>query len=449
MCRRAPRTVCLALVLLAACDDVAPAPRIERTIEDRLVRDVHPREDGVLDVVLETPVHLAMETGPRRALVRIDARGVESTPLDSTGDRALLDVAPHPSGETTALFASDAGFELVRLDATLAIVGTTPIIDGGIDADPPVIPGAPPASPIELLARDVGRIEPVGEDVIAATRTGRHSVIAYRFVWDGVAFTPTYRTLVVPPHGVIGVGLTGGSYDIFGQVANPHVVYLAVDEDGLAYVGTTYELASPDNVVEAHAEVFGETLVGDPDHTDGYVTRLGVDGARLGTSVITTELEDQVYGLRAVRGAAYVLGRNELWNAAGTGHDALVARVDAATGQVETFAFDVRDGDIAFDAAVTGAGELVVFGASGYAQNPQGASITDASEAFARVFAAEGGTRDLALPASARHDVPFVVRDLGRGALLVAGMLDGPGTHTADSDITQLYARGFVTTLRP
>jgi hypothetical protein len=37
------------------------------------------------------------------------------------------------------------------------------------------------------------------------------------------------------------------------------------------------------------------------------------------------------------------------------------------------------------------------------------------------------------------------VVELGAGRVLVGGMLDGPGTHSGDSDPTLVRARGFLT----
>lgn len=50
---------------------------------------------------------------------------------------------------------------------------------------------------------------------------------------------------------------------------------------------------------------------------------------------------------------------------------------------------------------------------------------------------------DLSVPVAPRHNEGRFVRWAG-DRLLVGGMLDGPGTHSADGDPSLLRARGFL-----
>ena len=161
--------------------------------------------------------------------------------------------------------------------------------------------------------------------------------------------------------------------------------------------------------------------------------------------MVGTERPDEIFGLRAEAGGVWVLGRNELWNAQGTGFDAFIGHVDGATGAATVRSLDVELGDIAFDAASLPGGEVIVVGASGYAQNPSGASITEASAAFARGLRADGTVVAVPLPTGPRHNEGRFIELLPNGRLLVGGMLDGPGTHSSDGDLTLLTARGFLT----
>jgi hypothetical protein len=282
---------------------------------------------------------------------------------------------------------------------------------------------------------------------MVATRTGRHSVLLYRYSFAAGIFAQRTRTLIEPAINIAPVGLTGGSYDTFGQVESQFHVHVAVDRAGTSYVGVRHPHLSAERVPRAHKAVFGEDLKGDPDALDIYVTRVAADGRRLGTSVVTTPEPDELYGLRAAADAAYALGRNERWNAEGTGHDALVARIDGATGDVTVRAFDVLRGDVAFDVAPAAEGRLLVVGASGYTQNPHGASISEASSAFARWLSPDGAIEATALPNGPRHNEARAVLPAGAGRFAVGGMLDGPGTHSADADPAALRATGFVATV--
>ena len=424
---------------------LAAPPPIDLRFEGGLVRKAVPLADGAL-VLIDVPLNLNVDWGfPKRDLRAADGSGHVRWHVATTPDRELLDFAAHPSGDVSALFASSAGFRVVRLDATGAVRADLALVDDGVDTDPPQLPAGVTTGQIETSTHDAGAIAALGEDAVVAVRTRRHSVVAHRFAFAEGAFAPRYRTLAVPAYPIGAIGLTGGTYDTFGAVDSQFFVQLAVGPDGTAYVGVRHPELFATRLAKAFKDVFGETLATDPDGTDSYVVRLAPGGARLGTSVVGTDRPDEVFALRAVAGGVWALGRNELWNAQGTGFDAFIGHVDGATGAATTRTLDVQLGDIAFDAAPLPTGELVVVGASGYAQNPSGASITEASTAFARWLRADGSVVAVPLPTGPRHNEGRFILSLPSGRLLVGGMLDGPGTHFADGNTSLLMAKGFLT----
>ncbi len=424
----------------------SPAPlRLE--LEGVFVRDAHELPAGGLVALLERPLSLrAMSIDPDRELAWLARDGSIRARVRAPAGHAVLDAAVHASGETTVLLASAYGFTLARHDADGVAFASTPVVDDAIATDPPALRPGEPSSPIEQVTHDVGRIAADGEGVVLATRTGRHSVIAYRagFEPNEKRFVVRSRTLVVPAHAIYPVGLTGGTYDVFGQLEAHYAVHVARAESGLAYLAVEHARLETGAMLRAHRQVFGEELVTDPDGLDVFVTRIEADGTRLGTSVVSTPDDDQLYGLRAIGDDAFALGRTEHWNEAGTGFDALVGRVDPG-GSVTVRTVAVDRGDVAFDVARAPDGGIVVVGASGYAQNPHGASITEESQAFARWLRADGAEIELPLPRAPRHNEARVVLRLGDGGLVVGGMQDGPGTHSADGDASALRARGFAT----
>lgn len=424
----------------------APLPLpIDLRFEGGSVRKASPLADGAL-VLIDTPLNLNVDWGfPKRDLRSVDAAGNVRWHVASTADRELLDFAVHPSGEVTALFASAAGFRLVRLDLSGLVLGDLAIIDAAVDTDPPQLPAGVVTGQIETSTHDAGAVAALGEDVIAAVRTARHSVVAHRFAFAAGAFIERSRTLVVPAYSIGAIGLTGGTYDTFGAVDSQFFVQLAVGPDGMIYVGVRHPELFASSLVKSFKDVFAETLVTDPDTTDSYVVRLTADGIRLGTSVVGTDRPDEIFALRAGPGGVWALGRNEVWNAQGTGFDAFIGYVDGATGATSARSLDVDLGDIAFDLAPLTGGEAVVVGASGYAQNPSGASITEGSAAFARWLRADGSVVSVPLPTGPRHNEARFIQPLASGRLLVGGMLDGPGTHSADGDWSLLTAKGFLT----
>ena len=48
------------------------------------------------------------------------------------------------------------------------------------------------------------------------------------------------------------------------------------------------------------------------------------------------------------------------------------------------------------------------------------------------------------MPDGTRHSEARFVVSAGKGRVMIGGMVDGPGTHSADVDATLLRANGFV-----
>lgn len=426
-----------------AHDGGSPGP-LDLRLDGAFARSAHPLRDGGFLVLYEHPVHLKERWGrPLRWVTWIDGTGHVRAQREATTGRELLDAAAHPSGDVTLLEASNEGYFVLRLDPNGMVRVETRLVDDVIWAEPPAMLPIESRSRIEETTHDTGRLAADGEQVFVATRTGRHSVIAYRMRAEAKELVTTARTLVVPAHSIAPTGLNGGSYDTFDQLGAHYGVFVAIGADGVGWVGTGHARLETGAFVRAHANVFGEKLVTDPDYLDVYVSRISPDGTRLGTTVVSTENDEQLYGIRAVVDGVVALGRSEKWNELGTGFDVLVARIDHA-GVPTVRTFDVDRGDIAFDVAEADDGDLLVAGASGYAQNPSGASVTEESHTFVRRLHADGTTAPIAgIPDGPRHsEVRFVLAR--SGALVVGGMVDGPGTHSADGDPRRLDARAFI-----
>ena len=425
--------------------------RLNLKFDQGLVMKVQARSDGSLLVLLDRPLDMRVDWGsPQRELLLLDATGAQlASVASSTSERFLLDFAVHPSDDVSVLYSSATEYSLERFDDEGHSVGASALSDAQIDSDPPVNSGAPSPA-VETLTRDAGRIAAFGEQVVVATRTGRHSVIARRFGFfaddEGPAFHAEWRTLVVPPFGMAAVGLKGGSYDTFDAVQAQAMLHLAVDQQGTIYVAVQHPRVSETALIKAHAKVFGETLVGDPDALDLYVTRIAGSGTRIGTTVVGTPEDDQLFGLRAGQDSALVIGRKEYWNEQGTGFDALVARLDGPTGALKVRELHVKRSDLGFDAAPLEDGSWLVTGASDWQQNPNGASVSEESQAFLARISESG--EPTAIPGLAdlrvRHNEGRTLLALGRGRWLVGGMTDGPGTHSGDADASQVRASGFL-----
>ena len=93
------------VLLIAGCGETARhTPDV--VVEGSFVREAWPLASDRLELLVEMPLSFrAEELGPHRALVAVGEDGTQTTLLDSTFERSLLDVARHPSGERSAIFA--------------------------------------------------------------------------------------------------------------------------------------------------------------------------------------------------------------------------------------------------------------------------------------------------------------------------------------------------------
>jgi hypothetical protein len=100
--------------------------------------------------------------------------------------------------------------------------------------------------------------------------------------------------------------------------------------------------------------------------------------------------------------------------------------------------------DIVFDVLPLVDGSIVAAGATGYTQNPGGASISETGQPLLALLDAQGMLRRrLPFAAGPRQNQ---VRSLApwAGGWLAGGLVNGPGTHTGDADPTLIFADGYV-----
>lgn len=129
---------------LASCSPGRPAAplALDETFDAAFVRKALLADDGSVVVLLETPLFTrGDDAGPKRALELLARDGGRTRVAESTRERPLLDVARHPSGELTLLFASSEGFTLARLDAEGVPLAETLVVDPSIATDPPIRAG--------------------------------------------------------------------------------------------------------------------------------------------------------------------------------------------------------------------------------------------------------------------------------------------------------------------
>jgi hypothetical protein len=109
---------------------------------------------------------------------------------------------------------------------------------------------------------DAARLAPLGESLAVVLRTGRNAIVAHRLDLDASgAYQRAWRTLVEPGASIFGIGLTGGSFDVFGQLQNQLRIYVHVDADTPATLAVGVVNAPFLNfTLRAHAEYFSEPI---------------------------------------------------------------------------------------------------------------------------------------------------------------------------------------------
>lgn len=380
-------------------------------------------EDYLL--LLETPIALGELKAPERILRRFRP---ERMPLDYVPPpgATISDFATHPGGEVSILLVSDIVYALERWRPDGSRSGAVEVAS--------VVP--------TYWSGDPGRISPAGDDVVLALRANDNSVRAYRYTPEGVSYRRVWESLVEPVNDLLPRGLTSGSFDTFGQLQNPFRVYADVGPDGAVWVGL---LADPGtDLLERHNATFGDDLRSVSDTRLSYdvlVTQLDGAGRRVFSRMVGTQWNDEIYGMRAVPGAMLVVGRTETSPGDAGGWDGLLARV-ADEGTVFVRTFHVNAADIAFDADLLSDGRTVIVGGTGYTDNPSGGSISESCSLLAMVLS-ENTQTVLPLPTLPKHNhLRTLVADVSTA--WVAGMTNGPGTHSGDNDPSAIRADPFV-----
>ncbi|MDO9075290.1 MAG: hypothetical protein Q7U73_18705 [Rubrivivax sp.] len=432
--------------LLGACGGggdggAAPPPvQAEREVSGRAVVRLASGRAGL--AALDEQLLPLWETGPRRTLVLAPADGSALRRVEAPAGWSLVDVALHPSGDLTAVLTQHGLVRLWRLDATGAVRRDQPYADALAPLDPFWDEGGAfdPDALQPVLTQDAARVLALGESVLLVLRTGLNAVVACRLDDGAGGYVRAWRTLVEPGCSIGGRFLTGGSHDVFDQLVNHAQLRADIGADGTLAVGVV--LGSYDTLAEAHAWHFGAPVAA----SHGLIlTRLAPDGRRLGSTVVPTAQLSELHALRAVPGGFAVVGRVRTARPPdGSGWDAFFGHVgtDGSGGAVQVL--DVDRGDILFDIAAQAQGGYVAVGSTGWTQNPAGASISEGASPLLVTLAADGRLQQrLTMAAGPRHNQLRAVLRHDR-QWLVAGMRNGPGTHSGDAEPGLIRADGFV-----
>jgi hypothetical protein len=438
--------LCFAGALLVACRarETPPIQIVDLAVASQTVTKV--RTAGNQVVFLEERLTSIFESGPQRTLGILQSNGHTVQPYMPPPAWSVVDFAVHPSGDISAILTTAREVRIVRLDPNGSIRSDESFLDpasatdpffnyaGGIKDDNALQPA---------LMHDAARLAPLGESLAVVLRTGRNAIVAYRLDPDvSGAYRRSWRTLVEPGSSILLEGITSGSFDVFGQLENHLRIYVDVNTPDTLAVGVV-NAPMFNFTFRAHAEYFSEPIAAT---TGVLLTRVAsADGRRLGSTVIDTHDRAELHGVRATPRGFVLVGRvlSEL-RSDGTGWNAFTALVgsDGTPGPYNVV--DVDRGDVLFDVAALPSGRYLALGTTGYVQNPNGASISEAANPLLVLLNADGSlAQNLGYIGGARHNQLTTIASLN-GRWLLGGMINGPGTHSGDAHRELIVADGFL-----
>jgi hypothetical protein len=444
---------CLAAVLLAACGggdgitaggETPPTPVVDLAITGQVVTKV--RTAGTVVALLEERLTSIFEDGPQRTLAILQSDGHTLHPYIPPAGWSVVDFVVHPSGDVSAVLTTSKEVRIVRLDRNGSVRSDQSFLDPAAASDPffDYEGGVRDNDALQpVLMHDAARLAPLNESLAVVLRTGRNAIVAYRLDPDvnGV-YRRAWRTLIEPGSSILGIGITSGSFDVFGQLENHVRIYVDVDPAGTLAVGVV-DVPFSNFTFRAHEEQFGEPIAAS---VGILLTRVAsADGRRLGSTAIDTHDLAELHAVRATPRGFVLVGRvlSEV-RPDGTGWNAFTALVgqDGTPGPYSVV--DVDRGDVLFDIAALPSGRYLALGTTGYVQNPAGASISEAAQPLLALLNADGAlVQNLGFPGGARHNQLSTVAALD-GRWLLGGMVNGPGTHSGDSHPELIVADGFL-----
>jgi hypothetical protein len=441
--------LCVTVALLVACGtretpSTSPSKIVDLAVAGQTVTKV--RTAGSEVVLLEERLTSIFEDGPQRTLAILQSDGHTVQPYMPPPGWSVVDFAVHPSGDISAVLTTAREVRIVRLDSSGSIRSDQPFLDpaaandpffnyaGGIKDDTALQPA---------LMHDAARLAPLGESVAVVLRTGRNAIVAYRLDPDASgAYQTSWRTLVEPGSSILGLGITSGSFDVFGQLENHLRIFVDVDTTGTLAVGVV-NAPMRNFTFRAHAEYFSEPIAA----LQGVLlTRVAsADGRRLGSTAIDSHDLAELHGVRATPSGFALVGRvlSEV-RSDGTGWNAFTGFVgsDGTPGPYNVV--DVDRGDVLFDIAALPSGRYLALGTTGYVQNPTGASISEDAQPLLVLLNTDGSlAQNLGFVGGARHNQLTTIAFLN-GHSLLGGMINGPGTHSGDTQRELIVADGFL-----
>jgi|GEM_PF-5859142 hypothetical protein len=338
-----------------------------------------------------------------------------------------------------AVKASTEPLIVQSLETELA---TFPELEGPADKLPPAVRYLPHDT------LNVGSLALDKDRVTLAARNSQGSLYVDTFRWQQGRLESQGRLAISPPVVAIRVGMTGGSYDVMGQLISKYRVHSKFLPDGrLVIASSEFGRAS------TLAAKFGQEAIANiPENAVGYFAMLSTLSAD-GRSLLHRQLkfwgsgEDPIHGL-VVHGAqdAFIFGSDRDYADDQAGRASLALSVSTSS---DPQIFTLGEASASAHTALCPERKTcVVAGSWRWTQNPEGLSISG-GDAYLGFAAADFSSLDVQEPlwpdilGSGRSEVRDLQLVDGQW-VCAAGMMHGPDTHMGDGDVQRIVADGFI-----
>ncbi len=299
-----------------------------------------------------------------------------------------------------------------------------------------------------FATHDRGRVAIHHTSLFVAIRPEDYSTRLFSLNTETLAVN--WSTLIEPAQSISGIGMTGGTYDTFEQLAHRYMVFIDTDEAGNAYVVVPALYSSS---IYWHNIFFSENLshnsgmhVSAGLETDALVTKVSNTGLREYTVVAGSVNPNECYGIKANKTSFYLYGRTATpKNSFGYAWDAYLGKYNSATGSAEFIEqYNFGNSGIIYDLAETNSGKLLIAGSTGWTQNPNGFSVSGSARKLVALINHSGSViKEIDLEPGSRHNqVRSIIYDVNK--IWISGWENGPGTHTGDGNTSLVYADAFL-----
>lgn len=295
---------------------------------------------------------------------------------------------------------------------------------------------------------DISNLAMQGNTLMLLARNSKGTLYVERFSWNGESLKASGRRLLSSPVSAMRIGMTGGSYDVMGQLISKYRVHGTFQDDG-RYVALSLEHGADrafvkkygehvlDDFVDKRFGIYASILTLNPNDDVEPKRRLVFYGSD----------DDPLHGVTRRDASDFlVYGSNRDYSEESNGRASprlIVAQAGSSSSVT------LGEASASIQAALCLPEKACVLGGSWqWTQNPNGLSIAGGN-AFVAFLGSD--LRSTAVKEKFLDDTHGEGRSEVRDLKLfmghyvcAAGMMHGPDTHSGDQDGTRIVGDGFI-----